>query len=223
MTFTEAVKHCFANYANFNGRAGRSEYWYFVLFNTIAGTILTFITPNHILGSLYYLAVLLPSLSVACRRLHDTGRSGLWLFIALIPLVGTILLIVWLCQAGVPSNGTAPGPVPGRVSGYTAFVECLSGPMQGQTFPVGAQGMLFGRTSNCAVRFPDGAPGISARHCRLSFNPQSGSAVLMDLGSTYGTFLNDGTRLPVNYPHLLGSGCFYLANRQNLFRFTIKR
>ncbi|WP_149095485.1 DUF805 domain-containing protein [Paenibacillus terrae] len=96
------------NYVGFQGRARRTEYWMFALFNAIAAFIIGLIdglvglTP--ILTYLYSLAVLLPSLAVIARRLHDTGRTGWWILINLIPLVGTIILIVFLCQDSQPAE-----------------------------------------------------------------------------------------------------------------------
>ncbi|MDQ0493805.1 MULTISPECIES: DUF805 domain-containing protein [Paenibacillus] len=96
------------NYVGFQGRARRTEYWMFVLFNVIASFIIGLIdglfglTP--ILTYIYSLAVLLPSLAVTARRLHDTGRSGWWILIALIPVVGTIILIVFTCQDSQPND-----------------------------------------------------------------------------------------------------------------------
>jgi len=95
-------------YTVFSGRAQRAEYWYFVLFNMIVGVALSMIDqatgtldPDSgvgLLGGLYSLAVLLPSLAVAVRRLHDTGRSGWWMFILLIPLIGVIALLIFFVQ-----------------------------------------------------------------------------------------------------------------------------
>jgi uncharacterized membrane protein YhaH (DUF805 family) len=103
------------NYAGFTGRARRTEYWMFVLFNLIITIVLdvigTVIKLGNILGALYGLAVLIPSLAVGVRRLHDTGRSGWWLLIALIPLVGAIILIVFLATEGEPGeNAYGPNP-----------------------------------------------------------------------------------------------------------------
>ena len=90
------------NYANFEGRARRSEFWYFGLFNMLAAIVAMAL--DGVLGSspfLYFgyaLIALIPGLAVGVRRLHDTNRSGWMLLIALIPLIGTILLIVWYCQ-----------------------------------------------------------------------------------------------------------------------------
>jgi len=96
------------NYANFGGRARRKEYWYFTLFNFIIAFLLGFIdgilgsfSPEAgmgLLGGLYTLAILIPGLAVSVRRLHDTERSGWWLLIALVPLIGAIVLLVFMVQ-----------------------------------------------------------------------------------------------------------------------------
>jgi uncharacterized membrane protein YhaH (DUF805 family) len=101
-------------YADFSGRARRMEYWMFVLFNVLISIVLAFIdkatgTLNAdygigLLGGIFSLAVLVPGLAVSVRRLHDTGRSGWWLLIGLIPLVGVIVLIVFMLQAGKPGS-----------------------------------------------------------------------------------------------------------------------
>ena len=100
-------------------------------------------------------------------------------------------------------------------------VRCLNGPMQGQTFYVGREGLLFGRDGGCAVRFPDGAPGISRRHCCLRWD--QGVPVLVDLGSRFGTFLGDGKQLPPNYPEPVAAGTrFYLGTRGSLFQISVQ-
>lgn len=93
------------HYADFKGRARRKEYWMFVLFNIIASAILSVIGSLIHCGwisYLYSLAVLIPSLAVLVRRLHDTGRSGWWILISLVPLVGGIWLLVLLCLDSQP-------------------------------------------------------------------------------------------------------------------------
>ena len=89
-------------YAEFSGRAGRAEYWYFVLFNFIAAGVLSavdaVIGTTGVLGGIYALGVLIPSLAILWRRLHDTGRSGAWVLILLVPLAGPIVLLVFLVQ-----------------------------------------------------------------------------------------------------------------------------
>ncbi|MEU0136765.1 DUF805 domain-containing protein [Streptomyces sp. NPDC006296] len=92
------------NYAGFSGRARRKEYWMFVLFNFIAAAVLYALglaIDSQIPYLIYVLAVLIPALAVVVRRLHDTGRSGWWILIGLVPLVGGIVLLVFMCIEGV--------------------------------------------------------------------------------------------------------------------------
>lgn len=101
-------------YAVFSGRARREEYWYFFLFSIIVSIVLGVIdgvtgsyspeTGMGLLGGLYALAVLIPSIAVAVRRLHDTERSGWWLLIALVPLIGAIVLLVFMVQDSKPGQ-----------------------------------------------------------------------------------------------------------------------
>lgn len=98
MTFQESIKVCFAKYADFTGRATRSEYWWFVLFVVVAGVAASYISST--LSVLFSLGTLLPMIAAATRRLHDTGRSGWWQLITFVPLVGSIILIVFLAQEG---------------------------------------------------------------------------------------------------------------------------
>ena len=108
MTFTGAIATCFRKYADFNGRARRSEYWKFMLFTTIiealSGVIFSTIIPLTVeIGdaeiSLAYIAVylifILPKLAVSVRRLHDIGKSGWFYLISLIPVVGPIIFFIW--------------------------------------------------------------------------------------------------------------------------------
>jgi uncharacterized membrane protein YhaH (DUF805 family) len=117
MSFVDAIKSGFSNYVTFGGRAIRSEYWYWVLFIILA-EIVTSIIDYGILGyqittSLFGLAVFLPGLAVSIRRLHDLDRTGWWIFIVLIPLIGAILLIVWYCSRGtVGPNRFGPDLTP---------------------------------------------------------------------------------------------------------------
>lgn len=107
-------------YAVFSGRARRAEYWYFILFSLIAYVILAVIdvfirnvtqSNASILLALYDLAVLIPSLAVGARRLHDTGRSAWWLLIGLIPVAGTIVLMIFFLIDGQPgANRYGPNP-----------------------------------------------------------------------------------------------------------------
>jgi uncharacterized membrane protein YhaH (DUF805 family) len=113
----EAYKRVvFDRYALFEGRAGRAEYWWFVLANLLISLALQLLAQVldvlFILGFLYSLAVLIPSIAVGIRRLHDTGRSGWWLLISLIPIIGVIVLIVFLATDGDqgPNEYGAPDP-----------------------------------------------------------------------------------------------------------------
>lgn len=115
MSFVDAIKSVFTQYVGFNGRARRSEYWYFVLFNFIVSFVLSllgnFVSFFSILGTIWSLAVLLPSLAVCIRRLHDIGKAWTWILLGLIPLVGQIILIVFFCQDSQPGeNQYGPNP-----------------------------------------------------------------------------------------------------------------
>jgi uncharacterized membrane protein YhaH (DUF805 family) len=94
-------------YATFGGRARRAEYWMFTLINVIIAVVVAFVSAKIGMAWLYMvyaIGVLLPSLAVGIRRLHDTGRSGWYLFIALIPLIGAIVLLVWMIQDSQPGD-----------------------------------------------------------------------------------------------------------------------
>ncbi len=96
MTFTDSIKTCFSKYADFNGRASRSEYWWFVLFIMLIGIGTSFI--SDMISLLFYLATLVPSIAAAARRLHDTNRSGWLQLIALIPIIGWLIVLYFLIQ-----------------------------------------------------------------------------------------------------------------------------
>ncbi len=104
MSFQESIKVCLKKYADFSGTATRSEYWWFVLFTFLAGLALSII--SSVLSGVFTLAMLLPSLAAATRRLHDTNRSGWWQLIALIPLIGMIVIIVFLAQPSKDTGAT---------------------------------------------------------------------------------------------------------------------
>lgn len=110
------------NYAGFGGRARRAEYWTFAVINFVITLVLDLIGMaaklGAILGLVYGLAVLIPSLAVSVRRLHDTGRTGWWLLIALIPFVGAIVILVFMLLPGERGDNTY-GPDP-KLSPQTA-------------------------------------------------------------------------------------------------------
>lgn len=110
--YLEVVK----KYVAFSGRARRMEFWMFSLVNFIIVLALSFTEGftgigGGLLSSLYSLAMILPTLGVTVRRLHDTGRSGLWILIGLIPVLGFIVLLVFMCQGSKPGpNQWGPNP-----------------------------------------------------------------------------------------------------------------
>ncbi|MBC7704683.1 MAG: DUF805 domain-containing protein [Rhodoferax sp.] len=108
MNFQQSIKLCFSKYADFNGRASRPEYWWFALFIFLASAVLSMV--SNLLPGIFAVATLLPSLAVAVRRLHDTERSGWWLLVGLVPVVGFIVLIVFMTQKTVGVTLSAPQP-----------------------------------------------------------------------------------------------------------------
>jgi uncharacterized membrane protein YhaH (DUF805 family) len=118
---SEAVRTVLSKYVDFSGRARRSEYWYWILAVLIVDVVVTIIDlalDTGVLALLLTLATFLPSLAVSVRRLHDIGRSGWWLLIGLVPLVGAILLLVWACSDSEPkTNAWGPSPKGGVAPG----------------------------------------------------------------------------------------------------------
>lgn len=107
--FMDSIKICFGKYARWRGRASRSEFWYFYLFYMLVlvvfGAFDGYMVANNtvsFLSTIAVLVLLLPQLAVTVRRLHDTDRTGWWYWIIMIPVVGAILFIVWLCERGTP-------------------------------------------------------------------------------------------------------------------------
>jgi uncharacterized membrane protein YhaH (DUF805 family) len=108
MTFSDSINSCFEGYSGFSGRASRSEYWWFAAFigavDVVAAVAdaVVFGPGSRIplFGLIAAVALLLPTLAVGFRRLHDTDRSGWWLLIAFVPLIGPVVLIVWFCTRG---------------------------------------------------------------------------------------------------------------------------
>ncbi len=133
-------------YATFSGRAQRAEYWYFALFNFIIIAVLMGIDTVLNLGGgdmgvgllsgIYSLAVLIPGLAVAVRRLHDTDHSGWWLFIGLIPVIGFIVLLIWFVkdsQPGENSHGPNPKGVLGASAGSSSATSATPPAATGST------------------------------------------------------------------------------------------
>jgi len=125
MSFAAAIQSFFKNYANFKGRARRSEFWYSLLFVGVVAVVLDLAMPGTptvlpdgtpvptigLLASLWQLAVLVPGLAVAWRRLHDVDKGGPYYFMVLIPIVGVILLLVQFAKEGTPGANRFGEPV----------------------------------------------------------------------------------------------------------------
>ena len=119
MNIQTAVKTCFSKYATFSGRASRSEYWFFYLF-TIIASIVTWVIDTMLLGYsaentgaislIFQIIIILPSIAVGARRLHDIGKSGWWQLLIL-TLIGIILLIVWFATIGSSKKNNYGNPV----------------------------------------------------------------------------------------------------------------
>ena len=108
--FVDALKN---KYATFTGRARRTEYWMFVLFSiifAIVASIIDAIITGGLLGVVYTLAVIIPSIAVAVRRLHDTNRSGWWMLLGLVPLVGLVLIYFLVLDSQPGDNEYGPNP-----------------------------------------------------------------------------------------------------------------
>ena len=112
MNFFDAVKICFVKYTNFSGRASRSEFWLFVLFTFVVSLMLGFLDPliagvpfmdyDEVfapLSTIFTIAIIIPSIAVNVRRLHDVNRSGWWLLIEL-TVIGILLILFWCCNKG---------------------------------------------------------------------------------------------------------------------------
>lgn len=128
MSFVEAVRYVLTHYSLLKGRARRSEYWNFVLFclllsvmcavlDVVFGTyvVISGSVKIPLISTLASLSVAVPSICTLVRRLHDIGKPGTWYFISFVPLVGTIILLVWLCRDSEP-NENRYGPSPKRVT-----------------------------------------------------------------------------------------------------------
>ena len=122
MNMIQSISTVFSKYITFAGRAQRSEYWWFILFiligsavaaafDTVTGSM-NFTYGTGIIGAIFSLVIFLPCWAVEVRRLHDVGKSGWWLLIILIPLIGSIILLIWLIRKGTEGdNQYGPDPL----------------------------------------------------------------------------------------------------------------
>lgn len=260
MSLGQAVRSVFSKYVVFEGRARRSEYWMFALFNflvyaglsILAAVILGFgddgaeaaVTTLSGLYGMYSLAVFLPSLAVCVRRLHDTGKSGWIILIGLIPF-GGIVLLVWFATDSQPGTN-AYGPNPKENPGFSGEIPpngraYIPDPYVPGTIPaskplsvnqvmrprvsvpdlrlkanIGQGSLILGRNADCGLVFPAGTPGISGRHCAVTWDPNTSEFIVKDLNSTYGTYLQNGRRLDPTQVYRLRQGTsIYLGGERN--------
>jgi uncharacterized membrane protein YhaH (DUF805 family) len=280
MGFREAIASVFRKYAEFDGRARRSEYWYFVLFNVLIYVVLIVASRlillagvsggsvrsvNAAVGSfgliyvlygVYGLATIVPSLALCCRRLHDIGRPGPYMLFVLIPVVGWIFVLIWVLQEGDHGpNQYGPDPkqratlnIPVRehhysprqyngggndydsatqsiqrvqapaaapAPGTTVYLEGIAGCFSGHRIPVRGT-VVAGRNPGCGIRFPQDTHGVSHQHCQFRVN--GSSLVVTDVGSSFGTFVNDRRLLPNQPVKLTGGDTVLLGSRKQGFR-----
>jgi uncharacterized membrane protein YhaH (DUF805 family) len=199
----EAIGSGFSQYANFSGRARRSEYWWFIGFVYLSLICLSLIP---ILGALFYLAVFLPFLAVTVRRLHDTNRSGWWLLIGVIPLVGIALLVFMVLPSEKQTNAYGPNPDmrsshPEPVSAIKAIFNVESG-LSGPSFlPITRETVVLGNSDAVDIKLDNRY--VSRRHFQVRQDVDV--FYLSDLGSTNGTYLNNNKLAP-NEEHVVRDG-----------------
>jgi uncharacterized membrane protein YhaH (DUF805 family) len=125
MEFGTAIRAVLSKYATFSGRALRSEYWWWTLFvillqigTSVIDAIIFGVDENSIqlVTVLVSLALFIPGLAVSVRRLHDTGHSGWWLLIILVPIIGIIVLLVWMIRKGDEGTNQYGGPASALVA-----------------------------------------------------------------------------------------------------------
>jgi uncharacterized membrane protein YhaH (DUF805 family) len=111
MSFAESIRTCFSKYVEINGRATRSEYWWFALFTALVYAVLVVLVAvvNSVWPLIFLLALILPSLAVSIRRLHDTSRSGWWYLLSIVPFCSLVLL-VFFCLDSHGDNQYGPNP-----------------------------------------------------------------------------------------------------------------
>ncbi len=131
MSFTDAIRDAFTHYATFSGRSSRSAYWWFSLFNALVVVAALVVDAALRTGGVFYvltvLGIVVPNIALTVRRLHDTGHSGWWLLVSLVPLVGPIVLLVITLRGSEGPNQWGYGP-DGRGPTPPAFASPLATP-----------------------------------------------------------------------------------------------
>lgn len=123
MSFSQAIRTVFSKYFTLSGRAGKAEFWWFVLLWFIVDVVLNLVRNSFdtskatgailtLLLGLVALALIIPFITVTVRRLHDVGRSGWWVWLHFIPLIGTIVLVIFCVGESQGPNQYGPGPEP---------------------------------------------------------------------------------------------------------------
>ena len=116
MNFAQSISFCFSNYANFNGRGRRSEFWWFYLFTwilSLGGSVMDYTTTGYGYGFVHWMAAIvtfIPTIAAGARRLHDVNKSGWWQLIA-ITLIGIIPLVIWMAAEGTKKNNPYGKPI----------------------------------------------------------------------------------------------------------------
>jgi uncharacterized membrane protein YhaH (DUF805 family) len=198
-----AIGSAFSQYANFNGRARRSEYWWFAAFVFICELCLTFVP---ILFFIFVLAILFPYLAVSVRRLHDINRSGWWLLISFIPLVGLVLFVFMLLPSEKMANEYGPNPdtnfrQPEPASGIKAIFNVENG-LSGPSFlPITRETVTLGNSDAADIKLEN--QYVSRRHLQVRQNVDV--FYLSDLDSTNGTYLNNNKLAP-HEEHVIRDG-----------------
>lgn len=192
---------------------------------------LTFLLAGALIGLVPFLVgrfmgkPVLGQLGLLCCALSGLFHISLPVLLALV-FLGWIFLskhdLVIRKSPAAQSGGsyqTTYAPTPQPQAG-SLRLTCLTGPLRGRSYPIGPKGLMFGRDNDCAVCFPGETPGISRHHCAIRW--QGNTPVLVDLNSTYGTFLSGGRQLPPNNPAALAVGTrFYLANTGVMFQIEL--
>ncbi|MGI6315462.1 MAG: trypsin-like peptidase domain-containing protein [Christensenellales bacterium] len=156
----------------------------------------------------------------------------IWILLLLTGLititVGTILLIVGLVKKPKPAAAPAPGPAPVRAAPQAPrksvpVLRGLSGAYAGQRIPLNGRVVMGRDPSQCSLVFAQNTPGVSSNHCTVSYDVARGVYLLVDNGSSYGTFLGNGQKIAPHVPSVLQNGdTFYLATPENRFSVTLE-